>query len=85
LAHHLENQNAAGGLEQTKGTDPTSGAGADKDESMNAPHPIATPHRYEFGSTDDFQLKQAMNYLQGRPVDTVKAKESVAASPAPAR
>jgi carboxyl-terminal processing protease len=86
LAHHLENQNAVGaGLEQTKGTDQTNAAGGDKDEAMNAPHPIAPPHRYEFGSADDFQLKQAMNYLQGRPVDTVKAKESVAASPAPAR
>jgi hypothetical protein len=28
-------------------------------------------------------LKQAMNYLLGRPVDTAKGKESVAASPAP--
>jgi hypothetical protein len=44
---------------------------------------VAPPKRYGFGSADDFQLKQGLNYLQGRPVDTVKNKEAVAASPAP--
>jgi len=82
LAHHLENQNAAS-LEPSKpGAQPTSGA-EEKDDGATVPHPVAPPHRYEFGSGDDFQLKQAMNYLLGRPVDTAKGKESVAASPAP--
>jgi carboxyl-terminal processing protease len=80
LAHHLENQNAAAGLEATKATEQTSAVSTDKDDAM--PHALPAPHRYEFGSAEDFQLKQAMNYLQGRPVDTVKAKEAVAASPA---
>jgi carboxyl-terminal processing protease len=34
--------------------------------------------RYEFGSTDDFQLKQAMNHLKGLPVDLAKARDNVA-------
>jgi carboxyl-terminal processing protease len=80
LAHHLENQNAVT-LEPIKAPEQPS-AGVEKDDGTNAPHPVAAPHRYEFGSAEDFQLKQAMNYLQGRPVDTVKTKESVAASPA---
>jgi carboxyl-terminal processing protease len=80
LAHHLENQNAAG-MESVKGPDANASAG-DKDDGMSTAHPVPAPRRYEFGSTEDFQLKQAMNYLQGRPVDTVKNKEAVAASPA---
>jgi len=79
LAHHLENQNAPG-MEPVKGDQASAVSG---EEGINAVHPIAPPKRYEFGSNDDFQMKQAMNYLQGRPVDTVKAKESVAASPVP--
>jgi len=83
LAHHLENQNTAS-LEAVKpGAQPAAGA-EDKDDGAVAPHPVAPPHRYEFGSGDDFQLKQGMNYLLGRPVDTAKGKESVAASPTPA-
>jgi len=82
LAHHLENQNAAA-LEAVKATEQQNATATDK-EGATAPHPIAGPHRYEFGSAEDFQLKQAVNFLQGRPVDTVKPKEAVAASPAPA-
>src|SRR6266404_3733571 len=83
LAHHLENQNAAA-LEAVKATEQQNATATDKEEGATAPHPIAGPHRYEFGSAEDFQLKQAVNFLQGRPVDTVKPKEAVAASPAPA-
>jgi carboxyl-terminal processing protease len=39
-----------------------------------------TQRRYEFGSAEDFQLQQALNHLQGRPVVTTKPRESVAAS-----
>jgi carboxyl-terminal processing protease len=45
-------------------------------------HGAANQRRYEFGTADDFQLKQAMNHLKGLPVDTAKGKENVAASPA---
>jgi carboxyl-terminal processing protease len=41
--------------------------------------------RYEFGSAEDFQLKQAMNHLKGLPVETAKARENVAATAAPAK
>ena len=80
LAHHLENQNAS--LDATRTGDAAGAAAMDKDDGLQ--HGAPAKNRYEFGSSDDFQLKQAMNFLQGRPVETVKAKEAVAASPAPA-
>ncbi len=43
------------------------------------------PPRYEFGSAEDFQLRQAMNHLKGLPVETAKKGDSVAASAAGAR
>jgi len=53
------------------------------------PAPVDTPaekaaptRRYEFGSTDDYQLQQALNALKGKPVETAKPKaESVAKAP----
>ncbi len=45
----------------------------------------ANQRRYEFGSVDDFQLKQAMNHLKGMPVDTAKARDSVATNNVPAK
>ncbi|MEW5881296.1 MAG: S41 family peptidase [Pseudomonadota bacterium] len=48
-----------------------------------APHGAsgeAPARRYEFGSADDFQLKQAMNHLKGLPVEVAKSRESVAAA-----
>jgi carboxyl-terminal processing protease len=41
-----------------------------------------TPRRYEFGSTEDFQLLQAMNHLKGLPVEVAKKSESIAATAA---
>jgi carboxyl-terminal processing protease len=38
----------------------------------------APARRYEFGSADDFQLKQAMNHLKGLPVEVAKTRENVA-------
>jgi carboxyl-terminal processing protease len=40
----------------------------------------AQQRRYDFGSAEDFQLKQALNHLKGLPVETAKARESVAAT-----
>ena len=53
------------------------------------PAPVDTPaekaapkRRYEFGSTDDYQLQQALNSLKGKPVETAKHKaENVAKAP----
>ncbi|HTN49363.1 MAG TPA: S41 family peptidase [Burkholderiaceae bacterium] len=42
----------------------------------------APARRYEFGSTDDYQLQQALNALKGKPVETTKPKtENVAKAP----
>jgi carboxyl-terminal processing protease len=79
LAHHLENENAS--VDSSKAAPQATPAVDDGTNGTNA-HPAAPQHRYEFGSPEDFQLKQAMNYLQGRPVETAKVKEAVAASPA---
>jgi len=79
LAHHLENQNAAA-LESTKVTEESKDGAAEKPEGVAA-HPAVPQRRYEFGTAEDFQLKQAMNRLKGLPVDVAKGKESVAASP----
>lgn len=38
--------------------------------------------RYEWGSAEDYQLKQAMNHLKGLPVEVAKARSAVAAVPA---
>ena len=46
---------------------------------------VAQQRRYEFGSAEDFQLKQAMNHLKGLPVETAKARENVAATTAPTK
>ncbi|MCX8116040.1 MAG: S41 family peptidase, partial [Burkholderiaceae bacterium] len=53
----------------------------------SAPHGTsgeAPARRYEFGSADDFQLKQAMNHLKGLPVEVAKSRESVATVKDPA-
>lgn len=47
-----------------------------------APATPANSRRYEFGSTDDFQLQQAMNHLKGRTVEVAKPRtENVAEAP----
>jgi carboxyl-terminal processing protease len=43
------------------------------------------PPRYEFGSAEDFQLRQAMNHLKGLPVETARKGDNVAASATGAR
>jgi carboxyl-terminal processing protease len=43
---------------------------------------VMTPPRFEFGSTEDFQLKQAMNHLKGAPVTaSIRAVSAQAKSP----
>jgi carboxyl-terminal processing protease len=77
LANHLSNP-----------TDPA--AAAPKPEAPKAPapkdgeeeHAPASMHRYEFGSADDFQLHQAMNFLKGQPVEIAKVHDKVASADA---
>jgi carboxyl-terminal processing protease len=80
LVRHLENK--------TDPATPSSPAPSSSADPAAAANPNATPNdrtvkeqrRYEFGSADDFQLKQAMNHLKGLPVETAKTRESVAAT-----
>ena len=48
----------------------------------NAATRTTQERRYEWGSAEDYQLKQAMNQLKGLPVEVAKARAAVAAAPA---
>lgn len=74
LAHHLVNTTAAG--EGEKGATEKQ----EKPAADTGAHAAVTVPRYEFGSAEDFQLKQAMNFFKGLPVETAKAHDRVAAS-----
>lgn len=75
LANHLSNP-----------TNPAAGPAVDKpvkdDDAKPAdtPHPPATAKRYEFGTADDYQLRQAMNFFKGLPVEVAKPHDKVAAT-----
>jgi len=87
LEHHLETPRAGGA--GTAGTSP-SGASAPPSSPVVPPAdkpklPTVTPPappRFEFGSGEDFQLKQAMNHLKGEPV-VASIRASTAANTAP--
>ncbi|MDZ7652809.1 MAG: S41 family peptidase [Burkholderiaceae bacterium] len=83
LARHLEEKAAT-----PQGVKPPVEAAPVAPTSAAPTSPAAPPavpqRRYEFGSVEDFQLKQALNHLQGRPVDVAKQRDNVAAAPAPA-
>jgi carboxyl-terminal processing protease len=80
LARHLENKTNGAVPPQSAAPSglATPPAAATQTEQQRAA--AAQQKRYEFGSADDFQLKQAMNHLKGLPVETAKARESVAAT-----
>jgi carboxyl-terminal processing protease len=83
LARHLENKSSGGAVVTPPAGSPSTQATppAQQNNDQRAANP---QKRYEFGSADDFQLKQAMNHLKGLPVETAKTRESVAATaPAP--
>ena len=73
LERHLDVPAANGAAAATKGT-----TAADKGTAATAPdvktapkaggQPDALPPRLDFGSDEDFQLKQAINHLKGMPV-----------------
>jgi len=76
LARHLENKKAPS---ETAKAQPAEAASLTEAPTSATPAP-APQRRYEFGSTDDFQLRQALNHLQGKPVVTAKPRENVAAT-----
>ncbi|MCS7101206.1 MAG: S41 family peptidase [Burkholderiaceae bacterium] len=66
LARHLEDKKVAPG---TAAPAPSAG------------ERTTSQRRYEWGSADDYQLKQALNHLKGLPVETAKPRASVASAP----
>jgi carboxyl-terminal processing protease len=95
LVRHLEDKNQS--EQQRRATQPAEIAPGGASTPTVPSSPAASPHgtpgatapavpqrRYEFGSAEDFQLRQAMNHLQGRPVETAKVRDNVAAAPAAA-
>jgi carboxyl-terminal processing protease len=89
LVRHLEDKNTAD--QQRRQSTPAeagpaggSPAGAAAPTTLpgatTAPGAAQQPpqRRYEFGSTEDFQLRQALNHLQGKPVAVAKARDAVA-------
>jgi carboxyl-terminal processing protease len=80
LEHHLSTPGTPGtpgGVTPTGATAPTTTLPKPAVPTTTAPAP-----RCEFGSAEDFQLKQAMNHLKGDPV--VASVKAVAANTTPA-
>ena len=81
LEHHLDVP-ATGSADASKGTTASGkGTAATAPDVKTAPQvggqPDALPPRLDFGSDEDFQLKQAMNHLKGIPViESVKSAMS---------
>ena len=72
LDHHLETPSGASPAEalNMKGKSATAQPTASKNEgkAVSRVYAEVLPPRFEFGSGDDFQLKQALNQLKGQPV-----------------
>lgn len=62
LQRHLSNP-ARGGADSKAGAD-----NAKDKEDLGEPEMVDTSKAFQFGSEDDFQLKQAVNFLEGKPV-----------------
>jgi carboxyl-terminal processing protease len=81
LARHLEDKKT-----ETKplGTAEQAAPAPTPVDTKAEPHsnakPATPPKAYTFGSPEDFQLRQALNHLQGKKVELAKARESVAAA-----
>lgn len=80
LANHLSNPTDSATKAAVKPEAPHAATpGKDGEEPEHAP---AGMHRYEFGSADDYQLHQAMNFLKGQPVELAKVRDKVASADA---
>ncbi|SPJ17073.1 hypothetical protein SBBP2_2410001 [Burkholderiales bacterium] len=78
LANHLVNNTGSTTADKAagdKGAEKAPGGKAAPEPEGHAP---LTAHRYEFGSAEDFQLQQAMNFFKGVPVETAKVHDTVA-------
>ena len=92
LVRHLEDRNnqdaerRAGSSASPPANAPTEapvpGANAPAASPGGSAAPAVPARRYEFGSAEDFQLRQALNHLQGKPVALAKPREAVARSEA---
>ncbi len=87
LANHLSNPtNPAAGTDAKveplpiKPAASGAGKGAGEKAPADADRAPLTAKRYEFGTTDDFQLHQAMNFLKGAPVATAKPRAKAVAA-----
>jgi len=78
LARHLENPKA--GSNTDNGTDMAPVGTSAQPVAPAEQRAVAPQRRYDFGSAEDFQLRQALNHLQGKPVETAKSRDSVAAA-----
>ena len=78
LERHLETNKVGAKADEAKPAVPTAKAG-----ELNKGEGGAALPRFEFGASDDFQLQQAMNHLQGMPV--IASTKAVAASGVPSQ
>jgi carboxyl-terminal processing protease len=90
LANHLVNTSTPSEPEDKAATkaatkaEPKDAAKPDKGDLEKAPeHAPVAARRYEYGSADDYQVKQAMNFLKGAPVETAKTHDKVAVTETP--
>src|SRR5271157_1500526 len=83
LDHHLETPTGAGDALNMKGKTATAAQPAAKTDAKPVAKAVADvlPPRFEFGTNDDFQLKQALNQLKGQPV--LASNKAVAAQAKP--
>jgi len=85
LARHLEDKKPVPGAGDAAAPANPAAATQNDQRQANQAKEQKEQRRYEFGSAEDFQLKQAMNHLKGLPVETAKAREAVAATAAPTK
>jgi carboxyl-terminal processing protease len=83
LDHHLVEGNAVVASAENEAVTKLKVKAADKegDKSPQKATVEPTPPRVEFGSADDFQLKQALNQLKGLPVIASSKAVSAQAKP----
>jgi carboxyl-terminal processing protease len=80
LMHHLEKPGAAAAATPL-GIAPVPAPSTVEPAVKPEVKAVVPQKRYEFGSAEDFQLKQALNQLKGLPVEIAKPRDAVAAAP----
>jgi carboxyl-terminal processing protease len=82
LVRHLENAKTE---DTTRRAATPPGAAAQPAAPAATTDSKAAARRYEWGSSEDYQLQQAMNRLKGKPVEVAKPKPDSVAKAVPAR